>query len=48
MGKFNKKSSIGNGVSNEESSIDWSQLISHFENQSVDQAIENIMKKVKI
>lgn len=48
MGKLNRinKNSLTSNVSNEEACVDWSQLISHFENQSVDQAIENIMNKV--
>lgn len=47
MGKFNKKpSAADSSLTNEETSIDWSQLITHFQNQSVDQAMENIMAKV--
>ena len=48
MGKLNKKPSSNTSTSFEETSVDWSQLIAHFENQSVDHAIESIMKKVRL
>ena len=45
MGKFNKKTR--NAMLNEEeTTVDWSQLISDFENSSIEKAIENIMLKV--
>ena len=48
MGKLNKKPSSNTSTSFEETSVDWSELIAHFENQSVDHAIESIMKKVRL
>ena len=48
MGKLNKKPSANTNASFEEASVDWAQLIANFENQSVDHAIEAIMKKVML